>query len=129
MPLVASSDSIHGSPYLADGEYEYGQYLRRVKGVGWMCRVCAKVDRNKANMRLHVDVNHIDARYVCPFCQYVNKTEDARRKHVNYKHRMNMSSLSSQQIRDMTSAGRSEIQEEEQVPQEPKVVWDNYTPR
>lgn len=53
-------------------------------------------------MRLHIDVNHMNSRYVCPFCQYVNKTEDSRRKHIIRVHEMN---ISCREIRDMGIQG------------------------
>ena len=86
-------------PYLADDLYS--PYLERVKGRGWTCKICAKEDTNKSNMRLHIDANHINARYLCPFCQYVNKTEDSRRKHIVRVHNMN---ISCREIRDMHSS-------------------------
>ena len=106
-------------PSLADGD-PYSQYLDKVKGRGWMCKVCAKVDKNKANMRLHIDVNHINARYVCPFCQYVNKTEDSRRKHIIRVHEMKMSCTA---ISDLVSSGGPENQVDKQDMPGPEVMW------
>ena len=72
---------------LADG-IDYSPYLKQIKGRGWLCKICSKESKYKTNMVNHVDSRHIFVDYVCPICQYVNKTYAARRMHMMSVHKL-----------------------------------------
>ena len=74
-------------PSLADGDgIDYSPYLEKIVR-GWLCKICAKEGKNRRDMINHVDSRHISVDYICPICQYVNKTNAARSMHILKVHK------------------------------------------
>ena len=56
------------------------------RGYSWQCNHCGKEDKDKNNMRRHVE-SHFSFSHTCPYCAKVYKSRPSLRCHISTKHR------------------------------------------
>ena len=78
------------SPFLVPSlpdSVDYSIYHQKIGGRGYVCNLCGKESKQKVNSINHINSKHISVDYICPLCQYVNKTDAARRMHIRLVHK------------------------------------------
>ena len=70
--LVANSMSLNVD--------EYGCRL-------WMCDLCRKTNKDKQDMRRHMETHFPGFEHPCPYCDKQSKSRDALRKHISHYHK------------------------------------------
>ena len=55
-------------------------------GTLWQCNHCGKQDKDKNNMRRHVE-SHFSFSHTCPYCAKVYKSRPSLKYHMSTKHK------------------------------------------
>lgn len=57
-----------------------------VRGAMWTCNHCGKEDKDKNNMRRHVE-SHFNFKHTCNYCGKVFKSRPSMQSHISRKHK------------------------------------------
>ena len=63
--------------------------MRKVEGIntGWACITCGKIDRQKINIKKHIEGHHIEkVEHFCNFCGQSFSLRSALQMHISRKH-------------------------------------------
>ena len=55
----------------------------------WHCRTCGETKNKKSNMKVHIEINHLDISQPCNLCDVVSKNRPSLYAHVRNKHSTN----------------------------------------
>jgi len=62
------------------------QVVSEVKGTCWQCNHCGKQDKDKKDMRRHVE-SHYSFSHTCPHCEKIYKSRPSLKSHISAKHK------------------------------------------